>query len=364
MAFLAALRSQLVNLRVFRAFFPPGRTVREAWRLPRDLLGDGRAGAFPAILDVNVTSRCNLRCSFCYNRDNQVPVSRELDTGALLRLVKEAAPHRAGFFLGGGEPFVREDLLDVLATIKARGLPAGVVTNGTLLDGAAVDRLVRIGVDTVVVSLHGGEELHDRLAGTSGAWRKALEVIRLLARKMPPPGPLVNCVLGPGAAEDLPDFATRLRGERNAVLRLAHPSFLRSADAAAHAAAWTAAFGTPAPGVLSPVEDPPREAFDGLLAALRHPALAGILTKPVLSPSELRSWYSPEWRLRRRCLVIWRAALINADGGVLPCQYYLQPAGYVPERPLRELWNGPELREFRRVLRHGLLPGCRRCCKL
>jgi len=364
MGLFAALRSQLINLRVFRAYFPLGRTLYDSARFPVDYLRGDRARPFPTVLDVNVTNRCNLRCTFCYNHDNAAARSDELSTDALFRLVDEAAVHRAGFFLGGGEPFVRGDIFDVIRRIKGHGLPAGVVTNATLLDGAGVDRLLGAGLDVAVVSIHGTEETHDRLVRAPGAWRKTLETLRLLAAGMPRPGPMVNYVLTEESRDDLRPFLEALQGLDNVVVRLAHQSFLTPAERTAHDMAWQGAFSAAPAPLLNNVIDVPPGAFDGLLEILQDPGIARVLIKPVLSPSELRSWYSPDWNVRRRCVFVWHSAFINANGDVLPCQYYAHRLGNVNEQPVAEIWNNDAYREFRRVLRRGLLPGCHRCCKL
>jgi len=323
-----------------------------------------RARPFPAILDVNVTNRCNLRCTFCYNDDNPSRRGDELGTDELFRLVDEAAAHRSGFFFGGGEPFVRADIYELVRRIKDRGLPAGVVTNATLLEGADVDRLLRDGLDVAVVSLHGTEETHDRLVGAPGAWRKAVETLRLLARGMRAPGPLVNYVLSEESRDDLGPFLEVMRGIDNVVVRLAHLSFLTQDERQDHDRAWRAAFhASPAP-VRNHMRDVPPGTFDGIAEILEDPRFAGVLSKPILTPAEIRSWYSADWAVLRRCVFIWHSTLIDANGDVLPCQYYGIPMGNVRDRSLFEVWNNDSYREFRRVLKKGLLPGCHRCCKL
>ncbi|MFH1529828.1 MAG: radical SAM protein [Pseudomonadota bacterium] len=354
----------MVNLRVFRAYFPLGRTICDSARFPLDYLRGDRARPFPTVLDVNVTNRCNLRCAFCYNDDNRTARSDELTTDELFRLVDDAATFKAGFFLGGGEPFVRSDIYDLIGRIKARGLPVGVVTNGTLLDGRDVDRLLRDRLDVAVVSLHGTEDVHDRLVGAPGSWRKAVETLRLLARGMRAPGPMVNYVLSEASKEDLGPFLETLRGIDNVVVRLAHLSFLTPDEECAHGGAWRAAFHSTPALILNHVREAPPGIFDGLVEILEDPRNARILTKPILSPSERRSWYSGAWEVKRRCVFIWHSTLINANGDVLPCQYHGVPMGNVRDEPLADIWNNDAYREFRRVLKKGLLPGCHRCCKL
>jgi hypothetical protein len=38
--------------------------------------------------------------------------------------------------------------------------------------------------------------------------------------------------------------------------------------------------------------------------------------------------------------------------------------GNLVREPMTEIWNNELYRRFRAVLKHGLMPGCARCCKI
>jgi len=364
LSIVTAVKSQMINLKVFKPFFPLRSIILDSLRFPFEYIGSGRARPFPAVVDLNLTNRCSNNCSFCYNRENTVLRSDELTARELAALARESARHHAGFFLSGGEPFIREDTFDVIEEIKRLDLPVGVVTNGDLLDESGVDRLVRSGLDVVVVSLHGTAETHDATVGRTGSHRTVMDNLVCFAERMRPPGPMVNTVLDEVSMKSLPDSVKEIRAIGNVVPRVAHLSFLTEREAMAHQHAWKDRFGTEPPRLLSYIWEPPAEFPDEVSGVLSGPDLRDILDKPILSDHEIATWYSDTFTLHRRCVFIWHSTVVNADGTVFPCQYYEEPMGNVREEPLGRIWNSERYVEFRRALRKGLLPGCARCCKL
>jgi len=108
-------------------------------------------------LRVSVTDRCNLRCTYCLPEDADFPFGDraflspteiEATVGALVRLGIRRVR------LTGGEPLVRQDILEIARRLKA--LPGledlALSTNGTELARLA-PALKEAGVDRVNVSL-------------------------------------------------------------------------------------------------------------------------------------------------------------------------------------------------------------------
>jgi mycofactocin radical SAM maturase len=84
---------------------------------------------------------------------------------------------------GGGEPFLRDDFLDILRYAHSRGLTTCVSTNGTLLDEVLVDELLRIPPVYLQVSLDGAcRETNDRIRGP-GTFTRILAGIELLSER-------------------------------------------------------------------------------------------------------------------------------------------------------------------------------------
>lgn len=125
---------------------------------------------------------CNLRCSYCVAKSSPNAPRRALGLANVQRLVDEATA--LGFnevFFTGGEPFILNDIYDMLAYSTAR-VKTTVLTNGMILRGPRLERLSAIAHDNlrVQVSLDGATaDDHDAYRG-HGSWDKTLEGIRLL----------------------------------------------------------------------------------------------------------------------------------------------------------------------------------------
>ncbi len=138
--------------------------------------------AFQWKLWIYTNYDCNLRCSYCVAKSSPNAPRRALSLPIVKQLVDEAVD--LGFsalFFTGGEPFVLNDIYEMLAYSSAR-VRTTVLTNSMLLRGTRLDRLCAIANDqlSVQVSLDGATaEDHDAYRGR-GSWAKTVEGIRLL----------------------------------------------------------------------------------------------------------------------------------------------------------------------------------------
>ena len=128
---------------------------------------------------------CNLRCSYCVAKSGPNVPRRALGLSNVKRLVDEAV--ELGFsdvFFTGGEPFILNDIYDMLVYSSAR-INTTVLTNAMLLRGKRLDKLCEIADDNLIVqvSLDGGRpEDHDAYRG-KGSWAKTVESIKLLQER-------------------------------------------------------------------------------------------------------------------------------------------------------------------------------------
>jgi MoaA/NifB/PqqE/SkfB family radical SAM enzyme len=125
---------------------------------------------------------CNLKCSYCVAKSGPTVPQRALGMDNVKRLVDESV--ELGFehvFFTGGEPFILNEIYEMLAYSSAR-IKTTVLTNAMLLRGQRLEKLCTIANDNLIVqvSLDGGRpEDHDAYRG-KGTWEKTVEGIRLL----------------------------------------------------------------------------------------------------------------------------------------------------------------------------------------
>lgn len=142
----------------------------------------------PIQLTFFLTRRCNARCSFCFypSRDGGIGKEAELTVDEIGR-TSSSLGSLLWLALSGGEPFLRDDLVEIVRTFYRNNRPSIILlpTNGLLpeLIAERTEAIVRScprSTVAVKLSLDGPEELHDRLRGVTGAYQKVLETYRLL----------------------------------------------------------------------------------------------------------------------------------------------------------------------------------------
>ena len=169
-------------------------------------------------LRVSLTPACNLSCIYCHKEGENSPqkqISAE-EIAEILRVASKFEIRSVKFT--GGEPLLREDLLEIIRAVPA-GMESSLTTNGTLLADLA-NGLKEAGLRRVNVSLDslnpetykkitGIDRLSDVLAGIDSALDAGLTPIKL------------NMVVLDGVNDkEIDDFLTYVRGNRNLVLQL------------------------------------------------------------------------------------------------------------------------------------------------
>jgi len=160
----------------------------------------------PVNVTWEITEACNLRCAHCLSADLRTGGRGELDLAECLALVDELA--RMQVFqvnFGGGEPFLRDDFLDILRYANSRGITSCVSTNGTVLGDALVDELQSIAPVYLQVSLDGAREETNDLIRGQGTFTRVLAGIELLAGRAYPDLSL-NLVVTRANVDEIGDF--------------------------------------------------------------------------------------------------------------------------------------------------------------
>ncbi len=171
----------------------------------------------PVNITLEITQRCNLRCVHCLS-DAGLASDSELSTKECRELVDHLAAIKVfQVNIGGGEPFIREDFLDLIDYCHEKGIVTCVSTNGTLIDSRMARRLSRLKMLYLQVSLDGATaEVNDAIRGT-GTYPMALKAISLLASHKVPFS--INTVLTRLNFPQL-DTLRHLAGEYGADLRV------------------------------------------------------------------------------------------------------------------------------------------------
>src|SRR5213075_355495 len=104
----------------------------------------------------------------------------ELSTEQCFAIADSIAESNPGclVILTGGEPFMREDILEVAARCASRGLFTVMGTNGVMLNPERVARARDAGVRGFGISLDSAlAGPHDDFRGVPGAWQRSVDGI-------------------------------------------------------------------------------------------------------------------------------------------------------------------------------------------
>ncbi len=115
---------------------------------------------------MNITKKCNLRCVQCFSD--------------IYKLFDDMNKYGTFYIcIGGGEPFTRKDLFDILEYGKKKQLAISIVTNGLLLTKKILEKLNKLDLDYLWISFEGLKENHEKLRGV-GTFNKVLSKLELL----------------------------------------------------------------------------------------------------------------------------------------------------------------------------------------
>lgn len=263
----------------------------------------------PTRVWVEPTSDCNLRCSFCLNRQFTNEQRGYMDFGLYTRLADEASGRVRQFNLfHRGESLLHPRLIDMVDYATQRGIRTRIHTNGTLLRPDLAKGLIEAGLDVISFSFDG----YDRLMYENNR-----------------PNARFDTVLG--------NIMDVLKTKRR--LGLSRP----------FVAVETMEIADCGPAELAAKRTEFRRRLRGLPVdkfVVRRPHnWGGLVDSESLGAGPQRN---PR---RIPCPLLWHALVVLWDGTVLPCPQDFFGAleiGDLRRERLVDVWNGEPLRTLRR----------------
>jgi radical SAM protein with 4Fe4S-binding SPASM domain len=280
----------------------------------------------PPRVDLALTYNCNNNCYFCYAGGPRKVT--ELSTAqwktAIDKLWDSGIPQ---IVFTGGEPTLREDLIDLIA--HSREFITGLVTNGRKLAGLA-GRLQQAELDYVQVSLESHlPDVHDRMVGVSGAWQETHSgIIEALQNNLEV---ITNTTL---TADNLHSFPDLVRAGAGMGLKLMACNTLICSGRGTCSKKESGVSAEDLKSTLSRAVEAARQ--------------AGIKLE----------WYSPTCYRQfnplelgfgaRSCSAAQYNLTVEPDGSVIPCQsWFKDKLGNILKDPWTDIWQHPVAKGFR-----------------
>lgn len=306
---------------------------------------------------IKITSRCNLRCVMCkyWRTETEETVSSERWRGVFAEL---AGLGCRKLHFSGGEVFLRRDFLDLAEAAIGLGLKVNLTTNGTLVSREAARRMVRMGVNSVSISLDGPtRKTHEAVRRRDYAFRSSIRTLRWLRRDSPRIKLRINFVVMRSNFRQLPDMV-RLAGDLGATDLVPMPVDEKGKRRKRLSRRQILEYNREiAPEVL---ELRRRYGF-ATDPALVHPF--GVTREEVGYAAE--GLYARGFFERRPCLAPWLHAFFAWNGDAFLCcmtNGRMEPLGNVGRQGVREVFHGEAFERVRKEFLAGHhLASCHRC---
>ncbi|WP_434444006.1 radical SAM protein [Lentzea sp. E54] len=358
----------------------------------RNLLADpGYAAPLPQEISLQLTYKCNLRCTHCYQwneqgffRDFSVQQQRtELDITIIEDVLRMTAPLRSKLFLWGGEPLMHSGFSEVAALVERYPRTVNMCTNG-LLFKRNMEHLLRIGENlNLLVSLDGLGEDHEALRG-KGTFKRTMENIRTmldLKRSGAWDGELsLSCMVSHVTVGKMYEFMEWAEELGVNTVYFQFPWFISPEVAEAMDRLYDEAFAwlNPATGTKKPTW----HSYTYRLPPEQLPVLRESMARLAARQWRVRVRYQPQLEAdevadfilgtsrpaqhRNKCLAVSNRMEVHADGNVSSCKFFPEfVVGNLYDTPAAELWQSPSFREIRKIMSaNGMMPVCSKCILL
>lgn len=311
------------------------------------------------IANFAVTYRCTGRCRTCRIWEMDEPEWNELsleEIKDLFRSNEDFLGDVRSIQITGGEPFLREELPQLVSFIHGR-LPLctfWIPTNG--IDPRRVERATGEMLESmngenlgISVSIDGMGRTHDRIRGIEGSFERSVETLKKL-RAVRDDAPGLGLAVGM-------TLTSENYGELRDVFNLARShgaefSFrpVNSSEIYYRNAGERLPLVKDAEVLLPASREIAREAVErrglwGATPTLRY--LQGAI-----------DYVRDPLNRRLRCSAGSDSLFLDPYGDVYPCIFLDERMGNVRERSLREIWRSKEASEARHKVSNGECPGC------
>lgn len=144
----------------------------------------------PILLNILVTSVCDMRCTHCFFTDELDDRERkkfQMKTEDLVRISETLGGHLGVLIIAGGEPFTRKDLPEIVGAFHRNNKLESVylMSNGQIHPRIFPD-VTKICQEnpnlnvTIALGIDGLEEEHEKIRQKPGSWAKAIHTARTL----------------------------------------------------------------------------------------------------------------------------------------------------------------------------------------
>ena len=269
-----------------------------------------------------VTYRCNSKCSMCFTWKHQSRKGAEIQPADL-----QSLPQMIRLNITGGEPFLREDLSEIIDVVKKKAKRVVISSNG-FLTKRTLEVMRRHRDVGIRISMDGISETHDKIRGVKGAYERTINTLKGL-KKLNLKDLGIAVTVSDKNAQDLVSL-----------YRLARENGVQLATAILHNAYY---FHKQDNFILDQraVESGLRELIVEFLNS-RHPKdwFRAYFTQGLIE-------HMNGQRRPMLCTMATDSFFIDPHGFVRPCNVMDFPFGNIKEDKFQNIWNSPQAQKAR-----------------
>jgi len=300
---------------------------------------------------IDLTSRCNLNCRYCFNADSVKASEHDLPLSFIKKMLSEDNVSQIpNWILSGGEPLLYPELNEVLNLFNRKNIRAKIATNGILLTPDITDKWVSLGVGSTQISIDTiNEEKFIALSGRSPElMHKTLSNLSYVIKS-----PLRVVVASVLTKINLNDILALMPYMFNIGIDSYTVYLFTPGSNLASMQNYTLEFND-LPGII----DKLIEQYHGICAT-------GIIDTnifPILKTPMYEKWNSKLDLRMHGCNAGQHSLSIKTNGKVSPCicqntKEFI--VGDISKSGISEIWNSPELAEYRSYC--NIIPECKNC---
>ncbi|MEV7870538.1 radical SAM protein [Streptomyces sp. NPDC088124] len=354
-------------------------------------LDSGYATPMPREVSMQLTYRCNLRCTHCYQWNDQgffhdyskEKQRTELDIDVVDRVLRATDERRAKVFMWGGEPLMHSKFGDIAALLARTPRTVVMCTNGLLVE-RNLPHLLSLGPGlNLLVSLDGLDTDHEALRGR-GTFPRTIRNIKTLLdlqRSGEYQGEVsISCMVSNETVGKMYEFMEWAEELGVNTVYFQFPWYISPPVAESMDRLYEECFAwlnPPPPGAT-----PTWHSYTYRLKPELIDVLKDSMTRLAARTWRVRIRYQPQLEVdevsdfilgspapaqqRNRCLAVSNRLEVHADGKVSSCKFFPEfIVGDLYENSVEEVWQSETFRKVREVLRGtGLMPVCSKCILL
>jgi len=345
--------------------------------------GNGKS-SWPETISIFITYKCNLKCKMCgqwgengtFKYFDKSTLNNQLSIDEIETFIKDVKFYKPNITLFGGEPLINPEIIDIIKIIKKAGLRCNIITNGTLIKKYA-EELIDSGLDEIIFSLDGPEEIHDSIRGIPGTFQKALAGFKQLnelkiSKNLKKPFININSTIFESNYECFADTIVASKEFYPDNLTFHHLLFLDNHRIPKFQESFQSSFGqNPLDwqgfGVNAIPTINPEKIISQIAEITKQSYPFNISFYPNFDDQDIQKWYKNfefnSGSYKNRCMSLWMTAYIFPDGSVRPYHTMNYNIGNIKEYSFNTIWNNEKYQNFRKhIIKHKSFEICSKGC--